>query len=217
MISEEVFRGFIAEFNRSVFPAQILMYVVGLGAAFLAIARRPQKWAKIAVKGSLAFLWAWVGVFYMLLFYTKINSAGYVWGALFLLQAVFFAVEIFYPKIEFDPASNPQLGRIGSSIAGWAFLMYPISALIVGHGWPEMALFGCATPVVLFTCGMLMFTFDRRPRWRFTFIPFLWAVVGGLGPAVQWRYYEDYALFVAGVVLLIAWIWASNKYKKPKK
>jgi hypothetical protein len=216
MIDAETFRSFLAEFNRGVFPTHILWYGLGVGASFLVLAR-PGKWADVAAKGVLALLWAWLGLVYMIVYYTRINSAGYVWGALFLLQAVFFAVEIFWPKIQFSPTARPRLGHLAAAVAGWAFVGYPITALIFGHGWPELALFGCATPVALYTCGMLLFTFDRRPRWRFLFIPFLWSVVGGLGPAAQWQYYEDYALFGAGIILLIVWFSASQKYKKKKK
>jgi hypothetical protein len=215
MISPEVFTSFLAEFNRASFPAHVVLYVLAIGAAFLVFAR-PGKRSDMVAKGVLAAFWAWLGVFYMILFYTRINSAGYAWGALFLLQAVFFAVEVFWPKIEFRPYVHPKLGHVGATVAGWSLVGYPITALLLKHGWPELALFGCATPITIYTCGMLLFTFDRKPRWRFTFIPFLWAVVGGLGPAVQWRYFEDYALFIAGVVLLSAWIWASYKYKKKK-
>jgi hypothetical protein len=213
MITAEAFRSFLADFNRAVFPTHILWYVLGAGAAFLVLAR-PGKWSDVAAKAVLTVLWAWLGVFYMLVFYTKTNSAAYTWAALFLLQAVFFAVEIFWPKIQFVPSAHPKLGHLGAAVAGWSFVGYPITALILGHGWPELALFGCAAPIAIYTCGLLLLTFDRKPRWRFTFIPFLWAVVGGLGPAVQWGYYEDYALFLAGLIMLIAWIWASNKYKK---
>jgi hypothetical protein len=215
MINADVFTSFLAEFNRAVFPAHIFLYLVAIGAALLVFSR-PGKWSDVAAKATLAVFWAWLGVFYMIMFYSRINSAGYAWGALFLLQAVFFGVEIFWPKIQFRPYVHPKLGHVGATVAGWSLLGYPVTALILKHGWPRLALFGCATPIAIFTCGMLLFTFDRKPRWRFTFIPFLWSVVGGLGPAVQWRYYEDYALFVAGLILLGAWIWASNKYKKKK-
>ncbi len=215
MIDGAVFRSFLAAYNGAVFPAHVVFYALGIGAAVLVFVR-PGKWSDIFAKGSLAFLWAWLGYVYMVKFYTTINSAGYVWGALFLLQAVFFAVEIFWPKIQFRPYFHPKLGHAGAAVAGWAFLGYPVTALIFKHGWPELALFGCATPVTIYTCGVLLFTFDRKPRWRFTFIPFLWSVVGGFGPAVQWRYYEDYALVVAGALLLVVWIWASYEYKKKK-
>jgi len=215
MISAEVFRSFLADFNRAVFPAHVVFYAVAIGAAVL-VFTRPGRWADVAANGVLAILWAWLGILYMITFYARINSAGYTWGALFLLQAAFFAVEVFWPKIQFRPYTHAKLGHVGATVAGWSFVGYPITALLMKHGWPELALFGCATPIAIYTCGMLLFTFDRKPRWRFTFIPFLWAVVGGLGPAVQWRYYEDYALFVAGVILLVAWIWASHKYKKKK-
>jgi hypothetical protein len=215
MISPEVFTSFLAEFNRAVFPSHVAFYLLAIGAAFLVFAR-PGKRSDIIAKAVLAAFWTWLGIVYMILFYTRINSAGYAWGALFVLQAVFFVVDIFWPKAEFKPYAHPKLGHVGAAVAGWALVGYPITALIFKHGWPELALFGCATPITIYTCGLLLFTFDCKPRWRFTFIPFLWSLVGGLGPAVQWRYYEDYTLFAAGAILLGAWIWASYKYKKKK-
>ncbi|HUU55820.1 MAG TPA: DUF6064 family protein, partial [bacterium] len=156
MISAEVFRSFLADFNRAVFPTHILWYVLGVGAAFLILAR-PGKWSNVAAKAVLAVLWAWLGIFYMFVFYARVNSAAYTWGALFLLQAAFFAVEIFWPKIQFLPSSHPKLGHLGAAVAGWSFVGYPITALIFGRGWPELALFGCATPIAIYTCGLLLF------------------------------------------------------------
>ncbi len=215
MISGDLFRAFLANYNSAVFPAHILLYALGIGAAAFVLSR-PGKWGDVAAKGVLAFLWIWLGVFYMFIFYGRVNSAGYTWGTLFILQGLFFAADIVYPKTHFRPYAHPNLGHLGAAVAGWAFVGYPITALIVGRRWPELALFGCATPIVIYTCGMLLFTFDRKPRWRFTFIPFLWTVVGGLGAAVEWRYYEDYALFLAGVVLVASWAWAARKYKAKK-
>ncbi len=231
MISREVYANFLAGYNQAVFPVHVFFYAVGIAAAVFVFAR-PGKWADVAVKGVLALLWAWLGVFYMLVHYTRVNSAGYTWGVLFLLQAAFFAAEALLPRefrwdvkifqvemggIEFRPYAHPYLGHLGAAVAGWAFVGYPVSALLLHNRWPQFALFGAATPVVIYTCGLLLFTFNSRPRWRFNFIPFLWSVVGGLGAAAQWKYYEDYGLFVAGLILLGAWFWASNKYKPAKK
>ena len=215
MLSADVFAAFVTSYNRAVFPAQVLFYAVGLGvAAFVFL--RPGKWADVAAKGGLAFLWAFVGVFNQITFYGRVNSAGYVAGAIFLLQALYYIIDIFHNQTTLKPYHHPYLGHIGAAIAGWAFIGYPITALILGRPFAGVEFFG-ATQLGIFTCGMVLFTFDRKPKWRFTLIPFLYACIAGVGGATQWRRYEDYAFFAAGVVLLVVWMWASNRYKEKKK
>jgi hypothetical protein len=215
MLNAQVFQQFLAAYNHGVFPAHVGFYLIGLAAAAYVFIR-PGKWGDIAAKGALAILWTWVGVFYFFIHYGRVNSAGYTLGVISLLQALYFLIDIFHNKTVYRPANHPKLGYLGAGLAGWAFVGYPVTALILGRGWPDLQLAGIAQ-LGIFTCGMLMFTLDRKPKWRFTFFPVLFAFVLGLGPATQWRYFEDYTYFAAGIVLLFAWMWASNKYKEKKK
>jgi len=227
----ESYRLFVSGFNRAVFPVHILCYVLGIGAAALVFVDAGRR-ADIVAKATLAVLWGWLGVFYMLGHYSRVASAGYTWGVLFLVQAAFFAGEAFFARyvaldlklfridaggITFRPYTHPTLGHVGAAVAGWAFVGYPVSALLLGRRWPALALFGAAPPIAIYTCGVLLFTFNAKPRWRFCFIPFLWALVGGFAGATEWHYYEDYASVAAAAVLLGAWVWAANKYKPAKK
>jgi len=237
MIPAEVYASFLAGYNQAVFPIHALFYALGIGAVLLVFVK-PGRLADAVAKAVLAVFWAWLGVVYFWTHYGSINSAGYTWGVIFVLQAVLFAVEIPFAEerviwsprifkwepfkiilggIQFRPFKQPALGHIGAAVAGWAFIGYPVSALLLHRAWPELALFGAATPVVIYTLGLLLFTFHDVPKWRAAFFPFLWSLVGGLGAATEWRYYEDYALFIAGIVFLGYWIWANNKYKAHKK
>lgn len=215
MLSAETFQQFLAAYNRAVFPAHVAFYLVGIAAAILVFVR-PGKWGDIAAKAALAFLWTWVGVFYFFVYYGRVNSAGYTLGVISLLQALWFLIDVFHNKTVYRPAQHPKLGYLGAALIGWALILYPVMALIMGHGWPNLQLAGIAQ-LGIYTCGLLMFTLDRKPKWRFTFFPALFAFVLGLGPATQWRYYEDYAYFAAGMILIFAWMWAANKYKEKKK
>jgi hypothetical protein len=215
MLDPGAFRAFVESYNRAVFPAQLFFYLLGIGAAVLVFVR-PGKWADVAVKAVLGAFWAWLGAVYFFIHYSQINSAGYTLGVIALGQAVYFLVDVFHRRTTFYAYTHPNLGHAGAAVAGLAFIGYPAAALLLGHGWPALQLFGMAQ-VGIYTCGMLLFTFDRKPKWRFTFIPVLLAFIGGLGPAAQLRYYEDYAYSAAGVVLLGAWMWASSKYKEKKK
>jgi hypothetical protein len=77
------------DYNQSIFPLQVLFYL----AAFLSIYllfTRSKNLNKIII-GTLSFFWLWMGIVYHLIFFSPINKAAYIFGALFILQGVMFA------------------------------------------------------------------------------------------------------------------------------
>src|SRR5688572_31790059 len=80
----QVFRNY----NQAVFPMQIIIYLISVIAIYLAF--RPTSKSDKIISGILALLWLWMGIVYHLVFFTAINKAAYLFGAVFILQGILF-------------------------------------------------------------------------------------------------------------------------------
>jgi len=75
-------------YNLSVFPAQILLYVLAVVTVILSIKRTIS--SDRILNLILAFFWLWMGIVYHLLFFTTINKAAYLFGGLFIIEGSLF-------------------------------------------------------------------------------------------------------------------------------
>jgi hypothetical protein len=190
----EFFRLF-ARYNLAVWPAQIAL--IGLAIAVLALVfARPLRSVR-AIPALLALLWAWSGVAYHLAFFSEINPAAPLFGALFLAGAAAFAWEgVVRARLRFECTWNARCAT-GIALVAYALIVYPLLASQQGRGYPAMATFGLPCPTTLFTFGVLAFL---RPPYRpYVFVaPLLWAAVGTLG-ALLFGIHEDLGLAAAGL------------------
>lgn len=74
------------QYNASVWPAQIVAYV--LGVAMIVVLFVPLKARNRIIAAGLAAMWAWTGIIYHWVYFSTINQAARVFAALFVLQAV---------------------------------------------------------------------------------------------------------------------------------
>ena len=113
----EQFFGVFAQYNTTVWPTQVLIYLLALVALFLAI--RKTSYADRTISAILALFWLWMGVVYHLIFFTAINPLAYAFGGLFILQGLLLLVSgTFRRKLSFGPAPD---------VYGWAggfFILY---------------------------------------------------------------------------------------------
>ncbi len=84
----EQFFGVFRDYNETVYPMQVIFYLLAITALYFVIKPSPKS-ARI-ISGILAFLWLWMGVVYHLLFFTGINKAAYLFGVIFILQGLLF-------------------------------------------------------------------------------------------------------------------------------
>lgn len=70
-----------ARYNEAVWPAQIILTGLAVAAVGLAL-RRSGVWSDRAVSGILALFWIWMGLVYHVAFFSAINPAATVFGAL---------------------------------------------------------------------------------------------------------------------------------------
>jgi len=191
--ADEFFAVFEA-YNRAAWPAQIVLVLTALAVVLLAAGSWSRRDTVIA--GLLGLLWIWMGAIYHLAFFTAINPAAYLFGALFVLQGLLFFVEARRGRIAFH-ATRDAYGWTGAAIAGYALVLYPALGMLAGHGYPAMPTFGAPCPTTIFTFAVLLWA-DRNVPARLLVIPVLWSLIG-VAAALSLGVPEDLGLIVAAV------------------
>lgn len=84
-----------------------------------------------------------MGIAYHLMYFTTVNPAAYLFGALFILQGgllLFFGV--FQNKLSFRFRTNTY-GIVGIILIVYALIVYPVLGFFLGHRHPVS---GCRAP-----------------------------------------------------------------------
>ncbi|HEX5001689.1 MAG TPA: DUF6064 family protein [Bacteroidia bacterium] len=200
----EVFKNY----NETVFPAQILLYLVAFITIYLII--KPTALSNKIISGLLAFFWLWMGIVYHLIFFTKINDAAYIFGAIFILQALLFlAYGVFNNKLSFS--FHPDIyGLTGIVLILFALILYPILGFSLGHVYPLSPTFGLPCPTTILTLGILLLGDKKFPLVIFI-MPLLWSIIG-FTAAFNFGIWEDTGLLVAGILTTILLLIKNRKY-----
>lgn len=202
--SRETFTGVFVDYNLAIWPTQVIAYVVG--AALFALLLAPSRLSGRLIAAGLAGMWLWTGIVYHATFFATINPMAVVFGILFVLQGLaFLFLGAVRGKLQFGPPSGP-IGWTGLALAGYAAILYPVIGTLIGHGYPEMPMFGVTPcPLTIFTFGLFLLTTGRFSRWLLV-IPFLWTLVGG-SAAFLLGIPQDWVLLFTGVIAgsLLMW------------
>lgn len=183
------------QYNDAVWPWQVLIYLLGAVTFALAFTRR--RVASQLISLILALLWLWVGVVYHLLFFTTINKAARLFGALFIIQAAIFVFAgVFSSRLSFKFRFDLQ-GVIGGTLITYALVVYPMIGIALGHHYPAAPTFGVPCPTAIFTFGLLIGA-GNNVRFYMLVIPVLWSLMG-LWAAISLDMYEDLGLVIAGL------------------
>lgn len=203
----EAFFALFEQYNRAIWPAQVVAYVLAIAA--LALAARPAPWSGRAIAAILMLAWSWNGVVYHMTYFVTINFWADVFGLLFVVQALLFLwTGVVRGRID-SRFTGDASSWIGAGLAVFAMIAYPAIGWALGHVWPRAPMFGVAPcPMTVFTMGMLLLGAGRVPLYL-AVIPVLWSLVGG---TAAWflGVTEDLALPVAGLGAL-ALILAKNR------
>lgn len=192
----EEFLNVFEMYNTSVFPFQLLfplLAVLSVWLLFLNIS-----FSSRIINGVLAFLMLWTGLVYHIIFFTTINKAAYLFGALFIVQAFIFLYNgVINQQLQYKIRKD-WVGIIGSVLIIYALIIYPILGYILGHGYPKQPTFGLPCPTTIFTLGILLFTVNKI-KWYNIIILLLWSLLG-FSAAVSLGIIEDTGLMIAGVL-----------------
>ncbi len=183
-------------YNHAVWPAQFALLVV----AFITVATlfRPRPQSGVLVSTILAALWAWLGIVYHLLFFSRINPAAYVFAiACVAGAAIFLWVGVIRRGVRIG---RPQGWRlvVGILLLAYSLLIYPAISWLVGIEYLASPTFGLPCPTTIFTIGVLAFIAKPVPRSVFV-VPISWSLVGGQA-AFLLSVPQDFGLLVAGAL-----------------
>jgi hypothetical protein len=194
--TEEQFFDVFKNYNQAVFPLQLAFYLLSFIAIYLAL--KPNSKSDKIISGLLAFLWMWMGIVYHLIFFTTINTAAYLFGAVFIIQGIMFIVfGVFQRKLSFRFRSD-MYGIAGLGLILFALIGYPVLGYSLGHAYPYSPTFGLPCPTTIFTFGLLLLS-DRKCPVMILLIPFLWSIIG-FTAAFNFGIVEDTGLLVSGLI-----------------
>ncbi len=199
----EQFLEVFSAYNRSVFPLQIFLALGAFVAIFFAV--KPSKISSKIVAGMLTFLWMWMGIVYHWIFFSEINKLAYLFGILFIVQAlIFFFYGVIRDELSFCVRRNFS-AFIGTLIIIYGLIIYPILGFVFGHIYPESPTFGLPCPTTIFTFGLLLWT-DRKVLLPILLIPIFWSLVS-LSAALSLGINEDFGLVLTGFFASALIIW----------
>ena len=197
--TREQFLGVFVTYNDAIWPLQIAAYLFGI--IVVALLFRPGRSSNRIIAGVLATMWVWTGTVYHGLFFAPINTAAYLFGALFLLQGGFLAYAGAQRDLLHFGFQSGLAALVGVAFLVYAAVLYPLIGMATGHAYPKMPMFGVTPcPVTIFTFGMLLLTTQRLPRWLLV-IPFIWSLIGG-SAAIVLGVTQDWLLFVSGFIAI---------------
>ena len=192
--SEQFFEVF-EKYNSAVFPFQILLIALGIISIFLIHSKKVIKNKLIA--GLLGLFWLWIGIVYHISFFASINKAAYVFGGLFVLQGIFFYIELFRNKLKFTFHKTSR-GYIGYCFILFGLLIYPIISYLLEASFAKTIALGLPCPTTIFTFGFLMLSSNKLSKYLLI-IPTLWAIIG-TGAAINFGVYQDYVMILAAII-----------------
>lgn len=184
-------------YNAALWPFALALWVATAAALLLVLRAKP---IASPVFALLAVHWAWAGIAYHLVLFTRVNPAAWIFGALFVIQALLLArAAMTGSRLRYGPVGTPA--RIaGISLVVYA-LAYPLLAAAGVHSWPGAPSFGVPCPTALLTAGFLLMAAPVRRA--LLVIPLLWSIIGG-SAALLLGVWADLALFAAALALLVA-------------
>ena len=160
--SETEFLDVFAAYNTALWPAVVAFWIVTLGFSIALVRGRVHS---LALTAFVAVHWAWEGIAYHAVFFSRINPAGWLFAVLFLVEAVAFLwLGIVRRRLSFDWGRKPR-----HLLAG-LFIVYSLACT---HSLPpSLAISIRARPHSQFLARQLFS--PRRSSWR----PFLPSLVG---------------------------------------
>lgn len=192
----EQFLGVFKTYNESIFPFQILFYLLAGIIVFLSI--KNNAWSNKIINSILAFFWLWMGIAYHILFFSTINKAAWLFGVLFIIQGLlFFYYGVLKQRIRYKVRQDTP-GLMGTILVIFALIVYPVLGYLFDHVYPSVPVFGVPCPTTIFSFGILLWS-DKKVPVTLLIIPFSWSLIG-FSAATVLGMREDFALVVAGLL-----------------
>lgn len=205
MIAKDEFWQLMEAYGAEIWPTQVVFYITAIlliGWLFL----KPGKIQTLFTKLYLSMAFAWNGIaFYFVLARDMAGDSygNYIFGSVFIIVALLFAVDVFRQKMAF---SFPTVGW--RKHMAWVLTLlvfcYPLFGMAFGHSLRSLIMpgtFPCPTTAL----GLLLLTMALPQVDKTTYLLLLICAIP-FTPFVQiarYGVYEDTILFATGVYSLI--------------
>jgi uncharacterized membrane protein YtjA (UPF0391 family) len=205
MIAKNEFWQIMEAYGAQIKPAQIVFYI----AAILLVVwlfLKPGRIQTLVAKLYLSIAFAWNGIaFYFVLARDMAGGSygNYIFGSVFIIVAVLFAVDLFRQKMRF---SLPTVGwrKYATLVLALLVFCYPLFGMIFGRSFTSLLMPG-AFPCPTTALGLLLLTM-ALPQVDKTIYLLLLVCAIPFTPFVQIArhgVYEDTILFATGVYSLV--------------
>ncbi|UKJ76695.1 DUF6064 family protein [Azospirillum brasilense] len=186
LFSPRTYWRLIERHNEALWPAHVLLLL--LGVAILLGLIRPRPWSHRAIAGTLAVLWAWLAWSFLWERYATINWAASYVALLFAFQAILLA--LIGSRLRW---SLSWTGRapVGLVLFLYAIALHPLAALLAGRPPRGAEVFGITPdPTAIATIGLVMMA-EGRWSWLLLAAPMAWclaswATLHSMGAPEQW-------------------------------
>ena len=192
--TEQFFEVF-EKYNSAVFPIQLIFIGLLILGIFLIHSKRNIKNTLIGT--FLGLLWLWIGVVYHISFFTSINKAAFGFGGLFIIQGIFFFIEVSRKKLEFLFTGKLR-EYIGYFFILFGLIIYPIISYLLESSFEDTISLGLPCPTTILTFGFLMITNNKLSKYLLI-IPTIWAIIG-TGAAINFGVYQDYIMLLSAII-----------------
>jgi hypothetical protein len=182
-------------YNTALFPVQVIILILGVVALVLLHSKKALRNKYIG--GLLGILWLWTGLVYHITFFSTINPAANAFGGIFILQGVFFFIELFRDRMNFSIEKQSK-DYTGYFFIIFGLILYPLISFWLADNVSHTISLGLPCPTTIVTFGFLMLT-QRNFSKYLLIIPTIWAVIG-TGAAVNFGVYQDYVMLLSAVV-----------------
>ncbi|HBG69828.1 MAG: hypothetical protein A2W93_00420 [Bacteroidetes bacterium GWF2_43_63] len=191
----EQFFNVIEKYNLTMFPFQLIIFMMGIGCLFLLHSKLSAKDKLIGI--CLGTLWIWIGVAYHLAFFTVINKAAYLFGVLFILQGLFILLSTFGKNRLIFKFTLQTKDYLGYFFILYGLIVYPIISYFVEGSIERTIVMGLPCPSTIFTFGFFILAGNKFTRYLLI-IPSLWAIVG-LSAAINIGVFQDVMIIIAAI------------------
>lgn len=134
------FLNILEQYNLAIWPAQVILFLLGLITIALVVWRASEKVDKL-VAGILAALWLWVTLAFWYAQFAPVAEFGYVLFVEFAIQAgLFLYFGIWKDALKFG-FTRDRYSRVGALFVLYA-LGYPLVGLALGRSAHQLVTLG---------------------------------------------------------------------------
>lgn len=211
-LNNDQFFRLIAQYNQTIYPLQIFLFILGLLAVVLMHLRQSKKNTYTSI--ILGMLWLYCGIFYFLIYMPEYSQIGYFYGSLFILQGLFFFYEAFFRNKIFFGFQKSAKDITAYIIILTGLFIYPLVGIASGHNILEIMTLGLPGPTAILTLGFLLLGTKKSPLYL-VLIPALWGLVGFTLSLSAGVYVDGFTLMSA--IITVSWLLTIKRYNKVKK